>query len=389
MGERRLLQALRPRRASEAPPAADPEVERYQDQRRTPHRASVCNAPLTNLYLQADGTASPCWLYYPSQPPKWSPTRSLADIWTGPEMTAVREALAEHRFIGRCTECEHDIRTGNEPLAAAYDNDRPIGDWPTMLELELSNLCNLECVMCNGLLSSRIRKNREGLEPLDVPYDESFIDQVTELLPHLHELRINGGEPLMQPLVHVLGERVAQHRPDLRVTIATNGTVMNRKVRTLMETCTLHFNISIDSLQPERYEAIRVHASFDKLMANTAEIHEYCRTNGRTLCIMVNPMRENWEEMPEFIRWCDERDLPVWFNTIRNPAHLALHSLPAEQLTHIVDTWRAERFPEPVTDMEVRNAGIFQQLVHQVETWRDEAAARPANGVPVTLQRRS
>jgi hypothetical protein len=39
--------------------------------------------------------------------------------------------------------------------------------------------------------------------------------------------------------------------------------------------------------------------------------------------------------------------------------------------------------------MEVRNAGIFQQLVHQVETWRDEAAARPANGVPVTLQRRS
>ncbi|WP_421121262.1 twitch domain-containing radical SAM protein [Aquihabitans daechungensis] len=387
MPERRLLQALRPRRSARPD---DPDLERYQETRRTPHRDSICNAPLTNLYLQADGTASPCWLYYPWRPPKWSPNRSLADIWTGPEMTKVRNALAEHRFIGRCSECEHDIRTGNEPLATAYDNDRPIGDWPTMLELELSNLCNLECVMCNGKLSSRIRKNREGLEPLDVPYDESFIDQVTELLPHLHELRINGGEPLMQPLVHLLGERVAEHRPDLRITIATNGTVMNRKVRKLMETCTLHFNISIDSLQAERYEGIRIHADFAKLMANTAEIHDYCRANDRTLCIMVNPMRENWEEMPEFIRWCNERDLPVWFNTIRNPAHLALHSLPRDELAQIVERYRSEVFPDPVTDMEHRNAGIFEQLTHQVETWRDEASIeQPSRGVPVTLRPRS
>lgn len=385
MAERRLLQALRPRRSR----GGDEALERYQETRRTPDRASICNAPLTNLYLQADGTASPCWLYYPWRPPKWSPDRSLADIWTGPEMTKVRDALAEHRFIGRCSECEHDIRTGNEPLATAYDNDRPIGDWPTMLELELSNLCNLECVMCNGKLSSRIRKNREGLEPLDVPYDESFIDQVTELLPHLHELRINGGEPLMQPLVHLLGERVAEHRPDLRITIATNGTVLNRKVRKLMETCTLHFNISIDSLQAERYEGIRVHADFEKLMANTAEIHEYCRANDRTLCIMVNPMRENWEEMPEFVRWCNERDLPVWFNTIRNPANLALHSLPRQELVHIVETWRNEVFPAPVTDMEHRNAGIFEQLVHQAETWRDEASTEQPRGVPVALKPRS
>ncbi len=376
------------RRTGPAPAPVVSAIDTYRQERNTPHRDSICNAPLTNLYFQADGRAAPCWLYFPRKPPRWTPERSIADIWQGPELSKVRAALAEDRFIGRCTECEHDIRTGNEPLAAAYDNDRPIGDWPTMLELELSNLCNLECVMCNGLLSSRIRKNREGLEPLDVPYDETFVDQVTELLPHLHELRINGGEPLLQPLVHLLCQRVAEHRPDLRITIATNGTVMNRKVRALMESCTLHFNVSIDSLQAERYEGIRVHADFAKLMANTAEIHDYCRTNDRTLCIMVNPMRENWEEMPEFIRWCNERDLPVWFNTIRNPAHLALHSLPRDQLAHIADSWRNESFPDPVTDMEHRNAGIFEQLVHQVETWSNEASAERSSSVPVALKPR-
>ena len=55
------------------------------------------------------------------------------------------------------TEAYERIKTGNRPLAAAYDNEHPIGEWPTMLELELSNLCNLECVMCNGELSSKIR----------------------------------------------------------------------------------------------------------------------------------------------------------------------------------------------------------------------------------------
>lgn len=373
-----------------APAADDPELAAYQARRPTPHRDSICNAPLTNLYLQADGRAAPCWLHFPRRPPYWSPERSIADIWRGPEMERLREALAEGRFPGRCSECEHDIRAGDVPLANAYDNDRPIGDWPTMLEIELSNLCNLECVMCNGLLSSRIRKNREGLPPLDVPYDETFVDQVAELLPHLHELRINGGEPLLQPLVHQLGARVAQDRPDLRVTIATNGTVLNSKVRRLLDTCTIHLNISIDSLVPERYEEIRVHADFAKLMANVEEFHEYCRSRDRTLCIMVNPMRANWDEMPEMVRWCNERELPIWFNTIRSPEHLALHSLPRTELARIRDELAAASFPEPVSPMEVRNAGIYEQLVHQVSTWHDEADERDRGAAtPVTLRTRA
>lgn len=368
-------------------------IDAYRSRRNTPHRDSICNAPLTNLYFQADGTAAPCWRYFPNQPPRWGPDRSIADIWHGPELVEVRAALAEDRFIGSCATCEHDITTGNEPLAAAYDNDRAIGAWPTMLEIELSNLCNLECVMCNGLLSSRIRKNREGLEPLDVPYDDSFVDQVTELLPHLHELRINGGEPLLQPLVHRLGVRVSQVRPDLRVTIATNGTVLNAKVRRLMDSCTIHFNVSIDSLVPERYGAIRVHADLADVMRNVEEFHRYCTANDRTLCIMVNPMRQNWEEMPDFVRWCNERELPLWFNTVRSPRHLALHSMPRPELARVHQTLAAATFDEPVSPMEQRNAAIYRQLVHQVATWHAESDglsdAATATATKVTLRRKT
>lgn len=368
-------------------------LARYQASRATPHRTSICNAPTTNLYLGVDGQASPCWLYYPHPVPRWSPQRSLADLWQGAEFSDVRQALAEQRFIGRCSECEHDILTGNRPLAAAYDFDHPIGNWPSMLELELSNLCNLACVMCNGNLSSRIRRERDHLPPLESPYDASFVEQVAEVLPHLRELRFNGGEPLLQPIVHQICERVGDLRPDLKVTIATNGTVLNSKVERMLDRCNIHINLSIDSLVPERYEQIRVHADFGEMMENFETFRSYCQANDRTLCVMANPMRMNWSELSDYVWWCNERDVDLWFNTIREPRDLALHSLPAAELVMIHQDLSGRAMPPvvpgPREGLQRSNVEVFRRFVdHQVATWLAEARLdgdRAAEGVPVEL----
>ncbi|MCB0961743.1 MAG: radical SAM protein [Acidimicrobiales bacterium] len=363
----------------------------YQEGRATPWRDSVCNAPRTNLYFTVDGQVAPCWKYFPSPTPRWSPERSIADLWHGPELTRVRDALAEGRFLDRCAECRHDIATGDRPLAAAYDNDRPIGPWPSMLEMELSNVCNLECTMCNGQLSSMIRRNREHRPPLVSPYDETFVDQLDELIPHLAEIRFNGGEPFLHAIVHQIADRVAEIRPELRITIATNGTVLNAKVRRMLERNNIHLNVSIDSLVPERYEAIRVHADFSRLMENFGEFHAYCRANERELCVMVNPMRSNWSEMSDYLWWAAERRTRLWFNTILEPGHLALHNLPAAELASISDEMAARDLPAPDGPIDEGNAGVYRAWLHQLETWRHAAEADPARdrGVPVVLGPRS
>lgn len=367
-------------------------VDEWQRSRDTPHRDSVCNAPFTNMYFCVDGQVAPCWLYFPAKTPRWSPERSIKDIWLGPEFSKVRDALADGRFLSSCGVCEHNIDTGNLPLAAAYDNEHAIGDWPTMLELELSNLCNLECVMCSGQLSSKIRRNRDQLPPLTSPYDDSFVDQVAELLPHLHELRFNGGEPLMQPIVHKITDRIAEIRPDLKVTIATNGTIINDRSRRMMERCNIHVNISIDSLIPERYAEIRVHGVLEEVLANFEEYRSYCHADGRNLAVMVNPMRMNWDEMADYVWWASERQVHLWFNTIRYPEHVALHNLPYAELAHIHDTLAAAPLPEPAPGPEGDacrgNREVFERFVHtQLATWRDEARDRPegATGVPVQI----
>lgn len=393
---RTLLRRRRPPAADEVVDDAthrhDRPIDRWQASRETPYRDSICNAPLTNLYFTVDGQVAPCWLHFTPKTPRWSPDTSIADIWHGRLFTDLRAAHRAHRFPKACGVCEHNVETGNLPLAAAYDNDHPIGEWPTMLELELSNLCNLECIMCSGQLSSKIRRNRDHLPPLQSPYDDTFVDQVAELLPHLRELRFNGGEPLMQPIVHDIADRVAEIRPDLKVTIATNGTIINDRARRMMERCNVHVNISIDSLIPERYAEIRVHGDLAQVLANFEEYRRYCHDGGRNLAVMVNPMRFNWDEMADFVWFASEHQVFLWFNTIRYPEHLALHNLTAAELAHIHDTLAAKALPEPAEGPEGDacrgNREVFERFVHtQLATWRDEAAARgeTGRGVPVRI----
>lgn len=365
---------------------------RYQRGRTATDTARLCNAPATNMYFSVNGTASPCWLHFGLKPPKWSPTRSIIDIWQGPEFSRARNALAAGRFPRPCKACQVDIEAGRRPLAAAYDNEHPVGDWPTMLELELSNLCNLECVMCSGQLSSRIRKNREHKPPIVSPYDASFVDQVVELLPHLHEIRFNGGEPLLQPVVRQITEHIAEIRPDLKVTIATNGTILNHHVHDLLARCNVHINLSIDSLVPERYAQIRVNGDLGEVLEHFEVYQRYCREGGRVLCIMVNPMRVNWDEMASYVRWCNERNVHLWFNTIRYPEHLALHNLPAADLERIHDTLAAESLPEiglkPEDEIRRNNVSVFRSFVDdQLASWLKEARGdqRRSTAVPVSI----
>ncbi|MGN6692798.1 MAG: radical SAM protein, partial [Aquihabitans sp.] len=187
------------------------------------HRAGICNAPSTNLYFSATGKVGPCWIQMDEQ---WSRERSIRDIWNGPTFTGLRTSLAANELTGACGRCLGDIEAGVAPLAAVYDHDDEVIEWPTSLELELSNLCNFECVMCNGNLSSKIRRNREHLPPLVVPYDDSFVDQVTELIPTLQRVRFSGGEPLLHPILYKICDRIIELRPDLRIDVSTNGSTM-------------------------------------------------------------------------------------------------------------------------------------------------------------------
>ena len=237
----------------------------------------------------------------------------------------------------------------------------------SLMELELSNQCNLECVMCSGELSSGIRKNRDNLPPLPMIYDDSFREQLHEFIPHLTELRFNGGEPFAQKIVLDICDDVARINPSLKINVATNGTVINKRVRHIMENNNLHINISIDSLIRSRYEEIRINGNFNKLMVNTTKFYEYCKDNRSQLSIMVNPMRNNWQEMVHFVEFTEGLNASLWFNTILYPEQYAIWNLPTSELKEIYTTME---YQLSKLRRSCKNYDRFEHLVKkQVKNW--------------------
>ena len=324
-----------------------------------------CNAPFNNMYFTVRGKVSPCWKTT-GDCDQWSQDRSIRDIWLGDAFEKYRHALEKNIFLNRCKECEKNINEGVWPLAKAYE-DFPINQYPSLIELELSNQCNLECIMCSGELSSGIRKNRDKLPPLPMIYDESFREQLHEFIPHLTELRFNGGEPFAQKIVLDICDDVARINPGLKINMATNGTVINKRVRHIMSNNNLHFNISIDSLIPYKYEEIRINGKFYKLMINTVKFAEYCKENNRDLSIMVNPMRNNWEEMVHFVEFTHGLNANLWFNTILYPKQYAIWNLPTSELTEIYNTMKDQLTN---LDKSLKTYSVFEHLVEkQIKNW--------------------
>ena len=377
---------------------------KYEGLRKSADRTHLCNAPVTNLYFRTDGLAVPCWLQTgDGVVNKWSHENSIKDIWKGRYLQGLRTDLANGELKGMCWLCKDCINQGTRPLALAYEDVEPNPgyEYPSMLELELSNNCNLECVMCQGSLSNLIRRNREHLPPLPMAYDERFVEELREFIPHLQELRFNGGEPFTQQIVFDVCEQVYELHPELRITIATNGTVLNDRVKSHLERGNFHINISIDSLRKERYEAIRVRADFDTLMENFLYYKDYCQSRDRIISVQVNPMRSNWDEMAEINEWALSHDVRCWYNVVRYPLHSALWNLSSAELEHIHATLSAHRFEldDDVTDPWVfeNNMVAWHHLVDdQLTAWITESREREERGetagmddaVPLSLGRK-
>ena len=337
----------------------------------------LCNAPFSNIYFNIMGQGAACWLTFFEAPAY--PENSIHDIWFGRYYEKLRTNIIDEDLSQSCRVCEKNIQRGlfKNALARAYDIERPAGNYPNIMEFELSNRCNLECQMCNGRLSSSIRKNRDLLPATKSPYNAEFTRQLEEFIPHLKEARFNGGEPFLQEECWEIWERIIAINPSVEITIATNGTVWSARIEDLLRRGNFRINLSLDGITKPTYESIRRNSKFETVIANARKFADYCSSVGSNFCVMFNPLRENWHEMPLLVRFCNENNYHLHFNTIYRPFHLALWTLPSAEIGHIRDTL-AKQIPEPLLSnpRSFGNCGKLGDIHHGPTKSLGERAAR-------------
>ena len=347
-------------------------LKQYNRARETENRGVFCHAPFTSMNFEQNGNVTSC-CYNRTYLLGAYPGENLRDIWFGRRADKLRRLMADNRLPAGCEICRFQLQAKNfsgmrarfyDSLAdECYTENSP--PMPKVLEFEISNLCNLECSMCNGYFSSAIRKNREKLPPLENPYDDSFVAQLKDFIPHLAKARFSGGEPFLIKPYFAIWALFSQLNPEARVSITTNGTILDDRVKETLEGLRAHIILSIDSLEKENFERIRPKADFDRVMENYRTFKEYVERRGTSLSFAVCPMRQNWRELPRLLEFCNDNGVHLFFNTVLWPKEVSLRFLGADELRRIAEYMGDVDLRE---DTEVRrhNNPIYLDLIRQI-----------------------
>jgi cyclic pyranopterin phosphate synthase len=129
----------------------------------------------------------------------------------------------------------------------------------------------------------------------------------------IRTIRLTGGEPLMRQDIDVLIEGLTRLEPSLDLSMTTNGFFLKEKVQRLAEAGLKRINVSLDSLQPERFE--RMVRRDGQLVFKILEGMRLAREAGldpiKINCVVMRGCND--DELADFARLGRENDYQVRF----------------------------------------------------------------------------
>ena len=130
------------------------------------------------------------------------------------------------------------------------------------VRVSVTDKCNLRCVYCMPLDGLDWLK-RESL----LSYEEIASVLRTMARMGLEKVRITGGEPLVRKDLPRLVEMVAEIPGIVDISLSTNAVLLGDQAQALRDAGISRVNVSLDSLQEERVDAIaRRPGSFGRIM---------------------------------------------------------------------------------------------------------------------------
>lgn len=144
----------------------------------------------------------------------------------------------------------------------------PMPRWPLLMKLEISNVCNLRCAMCdtfsalNPSRSRRLGEVERGF--LDV---SAAMDPLAPLLRHALAVRCSGlGEPTVHPRFREVIAWLSRYR--VMVEFFTNGMLVDDELAGFLVAAGVHkVRFSLSGASRDDYEAVYLGGDFHKVLA--------------------------------------------------------------------------------------------------------------------------
>jgi len=187
----------------------------------------------------------------------------------------------------------------------------------TYLRVSLTERCNLRCRYC-------MPAEGVALTPRDRLLTTPEIVRLVRLFVEagVDKVRLTGGEPLVRKDAEDVAEAIGA-LPGLRtLALTTNGLLLARKLDRLHRAGLRHLNLSLDTLRPDRFEALARRPGLDTVLDALDLALDYgyvvpghdASTSERTLKINCVVMRGvNDDEVEDFVALTAETPVEVRF----------------------------------------------------------------------------
>lgn len=301
-----------------------------------------CTAPWINISTDVNGSIRPCCRYeQPDRQTKykmpWMKNGTLDQLYNGPEMKALRQAFLNGEEPEECNWCWKEEAAGisssrekyYEVWDIEYDLENPL---PQLLDLKLSNVCNLKCRMCGPRASSSIAKELNILNPYHLENKIIATDNESiffkEILPNLKYLELTGGEPFYSPENKKLIKAVSKtkYAKNISLHIITNGMFKDTSILDNMKSFkNVCLAFSVDDIG-KRLEYARSNANWETIRDNIFSISkDYPQIN-----IIVKRTINNFNiyYLDELDFWCNENKIQIKNDILHEPKYLCIQNLP-------------------------------------------------------------
>ncbi len=176
----------------------------------------------------------------------------------------------------------------------------------TYLRLSVTDKCNLRCWYCQPPQGPELLPHLEILS-----YEEML--RLVGLFKDLgmNKIRVTGGEPLMRRDLISFLSRLKRIASGVELCLTTNGLLLDEMAADLRAAGVARVNVSLDSLRPERFQAITQVDALDRVLAG---LETALATGFRPVKINMVPLAGvNDDEIADFGRLSLERPLEVRF----------------------------------------------------------------------------
>ena len=343
----------------------------------------TCTAPLTSILVDTNKGIRPCCYYQDGFFGNVN-DNTIAEIITNDKWKKLKEQMYANEWPNGCLLCKKNEETMGSSLRQNYFENSTAEDIDneklTYLEFNGSNICNLACVHCHSLYSSKWhierkklikivdtydtdkRKRASSARPIEVgtyldsdgttldkmhlPNPDIVLENIKQLdLSNLRTLSFRGGEPFLNSETKTILEYADTQGllNKVNVSVTTNGTYVDDAVIELLKKCkTVHINISIDGIG-ELFNYIRYgDAKFETIEPNLAKLNVIPNV---TILISVASMNYNAFNLLEIRDWTilmstkynKVQRLAGFNNCVVSPNYLSLATLSDAARKHLIE----------------------------------------------------